>query len=625
MTPLDKQKALYLKAKDAYYNDPNGKTIMSDADFDALEDKIRKADPKWKGFKAGIQVKVKKTKAKLPVPMYSLDKVKPETVAAWLDAHRNEYIVISDKLDGSALELVAKDGVPFNAYTRGNGTIGGDVSYIVPHLRIPSKVGNKTIILRCEALFGTAAFQKYKSEFDAARNAASGVLNRQDIHRSIKDLSVVVIQVLEPNVQPSRALKWAKARGFNVVPHVRVHASKLSPQKLSTYLKKRKAKSKYALDGIVLTLDKVNTLPKSSNPSWAVAFKENISFDDAPIATIKRVLWEESSHGYLKPTVEYDPVKLDGVTLKFATAYNARYVVDNNLGPGAKVKILRSGDIIPKIVQVVRPASKPDLPSAKDFGAYSWNKSEVDFVLDSPIDNDNVRVKLITRFMSGVEIDYMKEGNVRRLYEAGFTNLTKIVRARPQDFLKVPGVKLPTAQKLHDAIHRVVDKGIPIVTLMDASGTFPRGLGSTRFEQLHNEFGLKKIIELAISNPDKARTSILSLNGWSSTTVDAFLKGAPKFVKWVKVTGIKPKLAKTVAPKASTSKLDGVNVTWTSYRNKEEEETVVDNGGTVVPFGSKTTVLLYRPGGKVSTKIGKAEDKGIPVMTYDQFAKKYKL
>jgi DNA ligase (NAD+) len=618
---LDAMKRKYLKAKDAYYA---GKPIMTDKQFDDLEDKIREQDPKWLKGKTGAPIKNKKMKVKLPIPMFSLDKVKPPTVMKWVDHHPNDEIVISDKLDGGALEVVYTDGLPTQAITRGNGIIGGDVSYLIPHMKIPRKVGRESFIVRCEGIFSKSAFLKYKGEFDAARNAATGIMNRQDIHQSVRDLSVVVLQVLDPNVKPSKGLAWAKAKGFTVVPHRVFRGSELTAEKMSALLKARLAKSKYQMDGLVLTLNRVNPLPKAGNPSWAVAFKENVNVEDLPIATVKHVEWEVSPHGYLKPTAVYSPIPWEGSKLTRATAFNARFVELNGIGPGAKIKIVRSGDIIPKIESVVKKA-KAQMPDPLKYGDLKWSKNRVDLILSKPQENDDFRIRRITRFFTEVEVDFMKEGTVRKLYDAGFTNISKIMKARPHDFMRVPNVKEKTAEKLHAAIHKVLDKGIPVVKLMDASGTFARGLGTTRFQQLHDEFGMQKLMVLAETKPMKTQEAITKLRGWSPETARAFVLGVLKFKKWLAITKLTPIYAKAKAPKAKTQKLAGIGVTWTSYRNKDEEQTVVENGGTVEKFGSKTSYLLFRPGGKESTKIGKAEQKGIPVMTWDKFAKKFKL
>lgn len=105
-----------------------------------------------------------------------------------------------------------------------------------------------------------------------------------------------------------------------------------------------------------------------------------------------------------------------------------------------------------------------------------------------------------------------------------------------------------------------------------------------------------------------------------------FIAGMPKFLRWLELvkvpytndTGVR-RIKKVDGP------LTDVLVSWTGYRSKEEELKVAESGGTVVPFGARTTVLLYTEGGKASSKVTKAQSKGIPIMTWAQFSKKYGL
>ena len=118
-------------------------------------------------------------------------------------------------------------------------------------------------------------------------------------------------------------------------------------------------------------------------------------FNDQVVeATVKEVTWGKSKDKYLKPRIKIDPpIKLGGVTITFATAFNAKYVCDNKLGPGAKIKITRSGDVIPYITSIVKKASKPQMPSEK----YYWNETETDIILDSD-DDLEVKIKKISYF-----------------------------------------------------------------------------------------------------------------------------------------------------------------------------------------------------------------------------------
>lgn len=623
MTPaeLDKAKKRYSAAKDAYYNDPNGKTNMSDAEFDKLEDAIRAQDPKWKGFTAGSPVYTK-TKKKLPIPMFSLDKAKTDkALMGFID--EGEDIVIMDKLDGSSLELVYEDGKATTLITRGNGTVGGDVSYLIPHLRgIPQKISSKKrVIIRCEGLFTKQGFEKYRHEFDAARNAASGILNRKDVHKAIRDLQTVCLSVLEPNMKPSAGLTWLKQNGFRTVAWRKFSHENVSYTMLQQLLEKRKSTGNFQIDGLVLTWDKVNQLPKSGNPVWSLAFKQNIDHDNAPITTIEEVIWKVSSHGYIIPKYRVAPVVMDGATIRNAAAKNPKFAIKMGLGVGARVGLVRSGDIIPEIVKVYSKA-KFDLPSPEKFGPYHWDASRTHIVLDDPKANSDVRAAKIARCFDILDVDFLRGRTVKKLIEAGFDNVTKILKASAKDFLKVEGFKELSANKLWNAIHEKTDKGFPLVKLMDASGVFPRGVSDTRLQSVAEHHNL---MQLAKMSKAEVVELISGIHGFQEKTASMIAIGLPKFVKWIQRTGLTVTEIKKVKVKLESQKLAGQAITFTGFRDKEAESLIVSNGGQVVSFGGRTTILLVSPTGKASTKADKAREKGIQVLTLDQFTRKYKL
>lgn len=620
MPTLDQLKQLYLKAKKVYYEDPNGKQLMTDAQFDKLEDKLKSLDPKWKGFKTGSPV-VKKMKVKLPVPIFSLDKIKTEkAILSWLED--GDYIVVMDKLDGSSLELIYEGGKPTRLFTRGDGKIGGEVSFLIPYLRgIPQKVSTKSrVIIRCEGLFTKAAFEKHRHEFDAARNAASGILNRQDIHKAVKDLSVVALQLLEPNVKMSEGLKWLKRNGFRTVAWKVFPSAKLNFNNLSKLLEKRKSVGNFQMDGLVLVYDQKNVLPKSGNPDWGVAFKENVSVENAPVTTVKKVHWKISSHGVIVPRIEFDPINMDGAKVRFATAFHAKFVIKNKIGPGAKVAIVRSGDIIPQIVKVVK-TGKEALPLMSEIGDYTWDKTKTHIVLVDAKGNESVRMQKIARCFAKLDVDFIRGGVVKKLYAAGFDNVRKLLKAQPKDFERVEGVKSALANKIYTAIHSKTDKGFPLTQLMDASGVFPRGVSQTRLDAVAEKLNLMKLATLPEA---KIVERISQIPGFQETTAAMIAKGLVKFEKWRTITGLKVnEAAKPKAPSVKVNKLKGLAVTWTGYRSADQETAVIQNGGTVVSFGGKTQVLLVSPTGKASGKADKARERKIPVMTWAEFSKKY--
>jgi NAD-dependent DNA ligase len=346
-----------------------------------------------------------------------------------------------------------------------------------------------------------------------------------------------------------------------------------------------------------------------------VKFKENLSADTAPVATVKQLHWDVSSHGYLVPRVEIFPLDFGGATIKFASGYNARFVIDNKIEKGAKVALVRSGDIIPKILKVIK-LSTIKVVAPKTFGDYAFDKTRVNLILLNPKENPTVRIKRLERFFSTLEIDFIKIGLVTKFYNAGFTNLSKILTATSKDFLKIEGVKDSLAQKLFDSIHSKIDKGVLLPVLMEASSMFPRGIGEIRLTAVDKSIGLEKLSKL---DADNAVKRLSAVPGFSSITARQVVKGLPLFYKWLSIVKIAVKKQEYVS---KSGKLKGLNFSFTGYRSKDEEAIIDKNGGSVIPFGSKTNYLLVVENGKASSKIDSAKEKGIKVITWKQVEKR---
>jgi NAD-dependent DNA ligase len=164
--------SLKLKYKNAYmalvnanknlWKDKVGVVTIDDELYDSMEEVLKKLNPKSSALKVGAPVKVTKQKVELPFYMGSLDKIKPGMTDKWLKSHKGPYIVM-DKEDGLSIGLEYKGQA--KAYTRGNGSVGQDITYLIPHLKIPSKSKHKE--LRGEIIMNKATFDsKWSSDFE---------------------------------------------------------------------------------------------------------------------------------------------------------------------------------------------------------------------------------------------------------------------------------------------------------------------------------------------------------------------------------------------------------------------------------------------------------------------------
>ena len=98
--------------------------------------------------------------------------------------------------------------------------------------------------------------------------------------------------------------------------------------------------------------------------------------DQIAEAKVVGVLWSASKDGYLKPRIKIEPIVLCGVDIEYATGFNGKFIRDNRINIGSIVKLVRSGDVIPHIIEVVQPSKYPNLPDIE----YDWTESGVDTV-----------------------------------------------------------------------------------------------------------------------------------------------------------------------------------------------------------------------------------------------------
>lgn len=616
---LIEAKKLYLRARKAYYA---GAELMTDAKFDKLEAAIAKVEPQWEPLHTtGIKVGKKKAR-KLQHAMPSLNKVttdKPEAVVRWV-AKQNVGIVIMPKVDGASYELVYNEGKPVSLATRGDGVTGEDVSHFLPYLDLPTTIRHKgKLVIRTEIAMDRKTFdKKWRGAFKSDRNLASGLFNRQDVHAAIKDMSVVCLRVLNLDAPLSKQFEFLLKQGFVTVPWAVRVKDKVTVERLSQNLKSLHSTYAYRIDGLVLHSDAAKLIETSDKPDFAVAFKENDAAGQ--LTTITAITWEASKHGFLIPTAQVKPVEFDGATVTNITLNNAGWVKEHGLGVGAKVRIVRSGDIIPKIIEVVKPVAVFTLPSKKEHGNYAWDDNDTHLVLEDVGASDEAAINQMRQFYTALDIDHIGPGHIRKLVEKQYRTTEDAATIQQQAYVDC-GIPEKIAIKICDQLAQLQADGIPLPLLVKASCLFERGIGERRIQKLLDEGEFTYLMRSKKLDFDRIA---MTLGG--TVAAAAICDKWPAFQKWLANTGLnvqKPK--KAAAVKLTSKKLEGVGVTWTGYRDFEQQLLVAAHGGTVESFGGKTTVLLYRAEGRSSTKVEKAEAKGIKCLRWEQFVKAYKL
>ena len=598
-------------AADIAFHQEGSNPIMSDAEYDILYEYIKTKYPNNDAIEE-VGAVVTKNKATLPYEMWSMDKIKPDTgiLTSWLKEYLGDY-VISGKLDGVS-GMYTTEGDEPKLYTRGNGKVGQDVSHLIPKLRLPK---NKGVVIRGEFIIKKDTFNtKYADKFSNPRNMVAGVVNQKTQDERIGDIDFVAYEVIKPaNLTPIEQMEHMASLDVHVV-HNETHKT-ITNEILSGILVDWRNHDEYEIDGIIVANDKVYSRV-SGNPKHTFAFKMVLS-DQIAEAHVVDVIWSPSKDGYLKPRVQIIPVKLGGVTIKYATGFNAKFIEENKIGVGAIIQLIRSGDVIPKIEAVTLPATKAKMPKEE----YLWNETHVDVMLKNAENNSVVLVKNIAGFFKGLDVDGLGSKNVEKIVNAGYDSVPKILKLTKDDYLKIDGFKEKTSAKLYEGIKQKVEDA-PMYKLMAVSNKFGRGFSSKKTELIMKEY------PNVLDDNERNLEKLQAIRGIEKKSAESFLSHVEEFITFIKDCELEYKLYEI--PKSTENNYDenhplfGKSILMTGFRNKELETQIIDVGGKLTSSVSKNTfVVLVNNLDEATGKVEIAKKLGVDVLTQDDFIGKY--
>ena len=620
-----------------------GKPVMTDAEYDILHQYVETRFPKNPAL-GEVGAPIMKNKATLPYEMASMDKIKPDTqaLANWKAKYPGPY-VISCKLDGVSGLYTTESGTP-KLYTRGDGKVGQDVTYLIPHLKLPKPTPEK-VAIRGEFIIKRSVFdQKYKAQYANSRNLVAGVINAKSLDDRIRDVDFVAYEVIAPmNLTPSQQMDKLVQTGVITVKNQIVSAQELTNERLSTLLQDwRKGETygcgthaysegrcsrplEYEIDGIIVSDDRV--YPRASgNPDHSFAFKMVLS-DQIAETHVVDVEWVASKDGYLKPTVHVEPVTVGGVTIRKATGFNADFIEKNKIGIGAIVQLIRSGDVIPYIKSVTAPATTPKMPTVP----YAWNATHVDILLENMGEDMGVRTKQITAFFQALEVVGLGEGNVKKIVAKNHNTVPKVIHMSEQDFMGVEGFQTKTAQKLHTGIRTQLEKAsLPLI--MAASNQLGRGFGKRTAEAIITHY--PNVFDPLERNSAKLE----QIEGIGQKTAEEFVAHIPAFLQFLQECGLEYKLQRqtnaasnttigqvTVQAQVDTTHpLYNKTVVMTGFRNKDLEASLKTVGAkTGASVNKSTFALLVKDKDASSGKVEDAKKHHVPIYTAEEFVAKY--
>jgi NAD-dependent DNA ligase len=622
---------LLIKADEAFFN--GDKSILKDDIYDIIKDYIRKKYPKDPYLKrVGADVD---NKVVLPYYMGSQNKIKDseEEITKYKKQYAGPY-VISDKLDGVSCLIVynkiGKKNFDIKLYTRGNGTEGQDISHLLTYINGFPSVNNISydyLAIRGELIISKDNWEKLKIEGNNGanpRNTVSGAINSKNLNKNVLNtIDFVCYTLIEPNIK--NGLEVLQKMNFLIVNYSINDDINLNI--LSENLQKSR-NNKYIIDGIVINdISKNYEIEKGKNPTHSFAFKSIHTLEQVEVI-VREVEWNVSKDRYMKPIVKFDEIILDDVKIKQATGFNAGFIEKNVIGPGSRIIIIRSGNVIPHINSVLSKSAsgKPSLPGIVDVN-YKWNDTHVDIIMiDDGNKNSKYDIKNIIYFMKTIEIDYMGPGNIAKIYNAGYDTINKIINITKEELLNIEGFKNKSADNILNALKKIKD--VDCNVLMDASNIMGRG------------FGLKKIKSITDIHPEildntkvmrnkalKLKASdLIKINGIATTSAELFIENLPKYYEFYDNLGFKCKGDKKLPANAVVAdintNLKDKTFIFSGFRNKEYEKKITDNGGKITTSISKnTSYLIVKDKNENTAKIIKARELGIIILNLEEFEK----
>jgi DNA ligase (NAD+) len=611
-------------ANKCYFND---EPLISDNIYDLVIERLKHIDSNNILLKQ-IGIDNTENKTSLPYFMGSMNKIKTEKeVLRWVNRFKrdigNTNYVVSEKLDGISVLLVKKNSC-IKLYTRGDGTRGRDISYLLKYnVVLIEKINNihknkskiNEIVLRGEIIISHSNYTDYIKKkigvsYSSARSMVNGLLSLKEPSNILNILDIVFYEVIVPVMPPIDQFLWLKKNCFDSVNTINCDIKELTnwENEKSSYLhnclKQMKHSSRYEIDGIIITHNKIYDR-FNENPKYSVAFKSN---DIGEITTIKEIIWEPSKYNLLIPRIHFNKIKLGTSNVEFCTGFSAKYIKENSLGPGSVIRVVLSGEVIPYICDIIE-VTNPQMPDID----YVWCESKIHII--SQKEDKLFRIKQIQHFIKTLKIENLSNGIINNLYKNGFNTISKILTITKHQLLLCDGIKEKLSNKIYTNIHKIIDNPINLGLLMVASLKFNSG------------FGIKKIDKILSYYPDilRKKYTIVDLNkieGIQKITAKQFLDNLGEFIKFMNKLNFINFFVKQKSDgiKNENSKIKGKKIVLTGFRDQELIDKILYLGATIqISVNNLTDYLVIKDDITKSTKKDKAIILNKKILTRDEF------
>ena len=376
--------------------------------------------------------------------------------------------------------------------------------------------------------------------------------------------------------------------------------------------------------------EKLGRLP-NGNPAYAVAFKKP-EWVPGYLTTVKDIEASISKDGVWCPVIVVEPVEMDGATVERVTGYNAQYIVDNHIYPGAEIEITRSGQVIPKHIRTVKwNAHKFDLffdnhmkvcPCCGEYMSYDENG--VNLVCPNKRCGQRV-ISSIVYFFKTLGVEGFSEPTIRALYKEGYDTLDRVLRITIPNLQRIFGQV--RGLNVFAAISKSIAEEQPLPRIMTALNCFRGVIAESVAEKIIGEIGDPHIYMMTRTYTGSIK-ELSKIEGVGEISAKAFVDGWARYNAMLKFDFMEfPYTIILVSKKQPVQAADNqLVVCMTGFRDKELEKRLEEQGHRVVNGITRDcNVLVVADPNSQSSKSQKAREKGIRIVDRKTFEKEIGL
>lgn len=613
-----------IKHKNLYYQ---GKAVISDFEYDALEEELRKLDPQNPVLDlVGAEV-FSTDKVEHASKMLSLNKTYDvKELVKWKEAHE---LISTFKIDGSSCSLIYEKGLLKLGKTRGDGRFGENITNKVlniPH--VPKKTKNKSFEVRGEIFCTEENFVALAKEMEklglekptSQRNIVAGILGRKENIELSRYLSFQAFELLglEKEIKTeSEKFKLLIDLGFET-PEYFINKSETDIQARLEEAKTFMSTGNYLIDGIVFTMNKLSVHEElgetAHHPRYKMAFKFQ---GETKTTTINSISWQVSRNGFLTPVANVKTVELSGANVSRVTLHNYGMVKQFNLKSGDEIEIVRSGEVIPKFLAVVKEGSKKfEIPKSCPSCNEEVFEEDIRLVCRNIYCQDKVKDEILN-FIKKIGIDDLSSKRLEEMIKQGIVkDISSLYEITKEQLLSLDKVKDKLATKLLGSIEK--SKQVNLTTFLASLGI--SGGAFNKCEKIvQNGFdSIDKIMKMKVAD-------LMKVESFAEKSASDFiesLQSKKELIKKLRSYGfeLKPAIAVNV-----DSEIRGLKfcITGTlSMKRSELQKIVKENGGIVQSGVSKETdYLITNDTESTSSKFKKAQTLKIPIISEEKFFK----